>query len=81
MEIKIYKIQLCRTVNNAQENMICWVLVYKMQMWNECNSINAVTSQTSVLVPLLQPIKPVMVINVFFFSYLLCLWLVSNSTE
>lgn len=67
MEIKIYKIQLCRTVNNAQENMICWVLVYKMQMWNECNSINAVTSQTSVLVPLLQPIKPVMVINVFFF--------------
>lgn len=67
MEIKIYKIQLCRTVNNAQENMICWVLVYKMQMWNECNSINAVTFQTSVLVPLLQPIKPVMVINVFFF--------------
>lgn len=52
MEIKIYKIQLCRTVNNAQENMICWILVYKMQMWNECNSINAVTFQTSVLVPI-----------------------------
>lgn len=52
MEIKIYKIQLCRTVNNAQGNMICWILVYKMQMWNECNSINAVTFQTSVLVPL-----------------------------
>lgn len=51
MEIKIYKITVLQNRNNAQKSIICWVSTYKMQRWNESNSISTATFRTSVLVP------------------------------